>query len=136
MGFQNDVIVRRDINKDHLWVLEEDVVYENKMICITIKKSFDFDFASTPNLPIISWLFPKSGTQTDRASLLHDALFASQALPRIDCDNLFLEAMEVDGVNYLKRYAMYYAVSLFGEKVYNDTEDLEHYKKLVKVVRK
>lgn len=133
MGFINDLIVRRDTAEDHAWILVEDVSYKNSTMTITIKRGFLFDFASTPQTPIMSWLFPKSGTATDRPSLLHDALYAGEIFEREICDALFLEAMQSDGVSYFKRYAMYWAVRSFGWTVWknHEQEEVNAYKKFV-----
>ena len=132
--FKTDLITKRDMTKDFCWILTEDLVYENENYIITVKAGFDFDFASIP------WLFrrilPKNGMKYDRASCLHDGLYASQSLPKDICDDLFKEASLSDGVNSAVASTIYTAVKCCGNSAYNDVEDLYKYKNLVKVVRK
>ena len=128
------VVTTRDMSKDYCWISTEPARYEDDKYIITVEVGFDFDYASTPCG--IRWLLPKSGQKYDRASFFHDALFASQALSKDESDNVFLGIMLFDGTNSYLAKAMYLAVKYGGHKAYNDTEDLDHYKKLVKVVRK
>ena len=128
------VVTTRDMSKDYCWISTEPARYEDDKYIITVEAGFDFDYASTPWW--IRWLLPKSGQKYDRGSFFHDALYASQGLPKEECDNVFLGIMLFDGTNRYVAKAMYLAVKWFGRGVYEDTEDLEHYKKLVKVVRK
>ena len=71
----------------------------------------------------------------DKSACLHDALYAGEIFERETCDNLFLEAMESEGVNYFKRYAMYLAVRVFGWIVWNkhNEGEVNAYKKFVYV---
>ena len=134
MSFRTDLIIKRDMSKDYCWILKEDLIYENDKYIITVKAGFDFDFASIP------WLFrrilPKNGKSYDRAACIHDGLYASQALPKTISDSVFLEAMLVDKTHETIADAMHLAVKVGGASAYNDTEDLERYKELVKVVVK
>ena len=134
MSFQTDLITKRDMSKDFCWILQEPLVYENDTYIITVKAGFDFDFASIPWL--LRRVLPKNGKSYDRAAAIHDGLYASQALPKAICDDVFLEAMLVDKTNETIADAMHLAVKVGGAKAYNDTEELEKYKELVKVVVK
>jgi len=135
MSFKTDLVVKRDVSQDHKWILVEPLTYQNNEVSITINEGFDFDFASVPQTPIIAWLFPKSGTSSDRPSALHDALYSSEYFPRVICDAFFLESMHADNVSYVKRYAMYYAVRAFGWYVWmkHDKMEVQEYKKFVEV---
>lgn len=120
---------------DQVYVLLEDLVYECDRYTITAKKGFDFDAISIPK---IFWTLidsPFTGKAV-RGATIHDALYASQALPREICDEVFLSAMKDDGVSCIKRNAMYMAVRVGGASAYEDTEELERYKSLVEVVEK
>ena len=134
MRFQTELITKRDMSKDYCWILKEDLVYENDTYIITVKAGFDFDFASIPWL--LRRVLPKNGKSYDRAAAIHDGLYASQALPKAICDAVFLEAMLVDKTNETIADAMHLAVKVGGASAYNDTEELEKYKELVKVVLK
>lgn len=45
-----------------------------------------------------------------QAAVLHDYLYYRNMYTRKKCDNIFLDGMKTLKVNYIKRYAMYYAV--------------------------
>ena len=128
------VVTTRDISKDNCWISTQQAKYEDDKYIITVEVGFNFDFATIPWGA--TWLLPKNGQEYDRASFFHDALYASQALPKDESDNVFLGIMLFDGTNKYLAKAMYLAVKYGGHKAYNDTEDLEKYKKLVKVVIK
>lgn len=121
------------MTKDFCWILEEDLVYENDKYIITVKAGFDFDFASVPK--IITNILPKNGQEYDRAACLHDALYASNWLPKSECDRLLYEAMLADGVNKTKAWTMYQAVKWFGGSAYkpNNDSEMEYYRQFVTV---
>lgn len=74
------------------------------------------DLASVP--PFLTWLVPKDGRHTP-AALLHDALmphdelwYLGPDLDRVEADRIFRNAMQHLGVAFLRRWAMWGAVSL------------------------
>ena len=134
--FKSKLITERNITQDFSWVLHEPLIWEDSKYIITVKSGFDFDFASIPKA--VTNLLPKNGQEYDRAACLHDALYASQWLPKAVCDRLFYDAMIAVGVNKAKAWSMYTAVKLFGHSAYknNDKTEVEHYRKLVVVGKK
>jgi hypothetical protein len=85
---------------------------ENKIV---VPKGFVSDLASSPRA---LWaIFPPIGRYT-KAALLHDWLYTERKLSRKQCDEIFIEAMEVLGVRKSYRYPMYWAVRAFGQKNY------------------
>lgn len=77
---------------------------------ITVPAGFVTNFASVP-APARVLI---SGHGRDRwAATVHDYLY-SQKYARHEADAIFLEALEVSKVNWLKRQAMYRAVRLAG----------------------
>lgn len=96
-------------------------VTQDKKEVITVPEGFETDFASVPL--IARWLIPKSGKH-NQAAVLHDFLYQNlkedwknwtgKKYTRKDCDEIFLEAMKILGVNFLKRWTMYRAVRRFG----------------------
>ena len=52
--------------------------------------------------------------------ILHDTAYRNGLFDRKKCDDIFLEALEENGVNKMKRMLLYYAVRLFGRFAYND----------------
>ena len=90
--------------------------YVGKKWDVAVKAGWVSDGASVPK---IFWnIFPPVAGRYLEAAILHDALYMSEALPRKECDLLFLEAMEKLGVKAWKRYTMYWAVRAFGWRVW------------------
>lgn len=77
---------------------------------ITVPRGFKTDYASVPRIPLAYLL---AGGIARRASVLHDYLYAKQ-VDREWADNVFLGAMEADGVAWWRRKLMYQAVRMFG----------------------
>lgn len=110
--FKTDLSIKRIIGVNNCWQTLEPLVWVDNRQIITVKKGFIFDFASVPK-PITN-LFPKSGARYDRASCLHDWLYATKMLSRDEADEIFLRAMLSDKVGKIRAYTMYYAVRAFG----------------------
>ncbi len=110
---------------------------ETKKYNITVLEGFDFDGASIPR---VFWSVigcPFGGLHMVGA-FIHDALYASNALSKEECDNVFYELMLANGVDERVAKTMYRAVSMFGHGAYSDTgtkEELRKYKKIVKAVK-
>ena len=113
------------------------LVYEDDEVIIQVNPKFDFDGASIPQALWSVIGSPMTGGY-QRAGCLHDALYASEYFERETCDKLFLEAMESDGVSWIKRNLMYNAVRAFGWTVWkkHDKTEVKEYKKYVTVVMK
>lgn len=79
---------------------------------VNVEVGFQTDFASIPR--VLWWLLPKWG-KYGNAAVIHDWLYWNQGRPRGDADKIMLEAMEVLTVPRYKRYAIYWAVRLFGD---------------------
>ena len=104
---------------------------ENKTL--TIKPGFIFDGASIPQ---ICWT--TIGHPLEHcfiyASLLHDALYVSQYLPRKTADLYFHEFLkEFAGVSSYTAWKMYTGVRLFGSSAWNEKtpEQIALSKKLI-----
>ena len=123
-----------NIIKEDVFILLEDVVVESLGYKLTVKKGFDFDAASIPK-----WLWSIYGSPLNGnyvvASLIHDALYASQTLPRELADAIFLDLMKQHKVGYLKRQSMYYAVRSAGWYRWKQStkEEIENYKEFINV---
>ncbi|BCX79291.1 DUF1353 domain-containing protein [Campylobacter sp. 19-13652] len=133
--FKTDLDIRRIIGVNNCWQTLSPLVFEyyqdkkkkvytspsvpNLKACIiTVKKGFIFDFASVPKA--LTNLFPKSGARYDRASCLHDWLYATKMTSRAEADEIFLKAMISDKVGKIRAYSMYYAVRAFGFIAWGD----------------
>ena len=108
------------------------LVYENNELILQVNPKFDFDGASVPQCLWSFGFSPMTGGY-QRSACLHDALYASEYFDRDICDKLFLEAMESEGVGYMKRYSMYYAVRAFGGQVWkkHTKEEVNAYRKFI-----
>ena len=108
------------------------LIYQTNGMTIQVGVGFDFDGASVPQALWSFGLSPMTGGY-QRSATLHDALYAGEVFEREICDNLFLEAMESEGVGYFKRYAMYNAVRLFGGQVWKEhtKEEVNAYRKFI-----
>ena len=123
-----------NIVKEDVFILLEDVTVEVLGYRIRVKKSFDFDGASIPQSLWGVYGNPLSG-KFRIAALVHDALYASQKLPREVADAVFLDLMKQHQVGYLKRQTMYYAVLSAGWYAWrkNTKEEIETYKEFINV---
>ena len=89
-----------------------------------VPEGFVTDFASIPR---VLWSIigsPASGLYRN-PSVLHDFWYKNNKYSRRKCDRLFLGAMKVAGVGYIKRKTIYYGVRAGGWVGYN------RYKKLL-----
>ena len=97
------------------WFLQEEFSYdvgeEGSGNTVMVPRWFITDFASVPR-PLWA-VFPRWGLYGN-AAVIHDFLYYDQSRNRKEADNIFLEAMEVLEVGWLKRTAMYWAVRSFG----------------------
>ena len=123
-----------NIADENVFILLEDVVVESLGYKITVKNGFDFDGASIPQSLWGVYGNPLSG-KFRIAALVHDALYASQKLPREVADAIFLDLMKQHEVGYLKRKTMYYAVRSAGWYVWRRQEEseVEEYKEFIDV---
>ena len=102
---------------DDTWRLTADFQYQSDLLnrVVTVPQGFVTDFASVPRLPLAFWL---CGDTAHKPAVLHDYYYRTVDAPdrpdRETVDDLFLEAMEVDGIGWFRRKAMYRMVRLFG----------------------
>lgn len=97
---------------DRLWELHTDFEYhvgsEDSLDFITVPAGFQTDFASVPR---IFWsLFPPDGRYTG-AAVVHDWICKTDNIRTWkEKADIFIEAMEVLKVPWIKRQTMYWAV--------------------------
>lgn len=132
MSFKTELCLR--VIGEQAYELIEPLVYNNGRFILKVKPKFDFDGASIPKALWGIIGSPMTGGY-QRSACLHDALYASEYFDRKQCDDLFLEAMESDGVGYFKRYAMYWAVRAAGWIVWNKhtKSEVDLYKSFVEL---
>lgn len=107
----------KQISKDR-YKLQHDLYYRTiDGRIFVVKKGFIHDGASKG--------FLKRFGRYTNAAILHDALYGSKLLSRKEADKLFLEAMKVSNVVYLRRYTYYYAVRFFGDAAWENKSKKE-----------
>jgi hypothetical protein len=96
-----------------IWQLRDPLRYASALLngIISAEKGFVTDFASVPRLPF-AWML--AGGVANRAAVIHDLLYQCGNVAREVADSVFLEAMEVLGVGWFRRRAMFMAVRCFG----------------------
>lgn len=97
-------------------VLCTDLRYYSRRIdaLLRIPSGFETDFASVPRLPLA---FLLAGDTGHYAAVVHDWLYSGRsdvAVSRRAADDVLLEALEVTGVAWWRRWPMWLAVRLFG----------------------
>ena len=103
------------------WILERSFSYQTltlgKPRVITAPAGFENDLASIPRL--LTFAFKVNGKHRWSA-VIHDWLYANKGeigtlrLTRKECDLIFLEAMKVKKVGYIKRSMMFRGVRVGG----------------------
>ncbi len=83
---------------------------------IIVPEGFVHDFASVPRL--VRSIIPQMGNQNGPA-VVHDFTYRQHWQSRENCDALFLAAMKVAGVNWLRRNIIYSAVRAGGWVTWN-----------------
>lgn len=110
------------------WLVHEPLLFRSREVApgvlFTAPAGFYTDFASVPRC--IRGLISKYGKHA-RSSVLHDLLyFTGYAGSRSTCDDLFDEAMGVEGQGDLSRLIIYQAVCTFGAHAWNEHRKLGH----------
>ena len=112
--------------------LLEDIYYQNESIRVKVLKNFIFDGASIPKFfwSIIGHPF---SFKLVRPAVVHDILYASEIFTRKFSDELFEEMLEVSGVDGLKDEAMFIAVRIGGNSVW-DNHNIEDVSKALEFI--
>lgn len=114
LEFLNEPVVR--VLGPDAFQLQEDFLVKVMDHTLVVPAGFVTDFESVPRLPVVYALFknraPKSAT-------LHDWLYSTRVMPRATCDEIFLAAMEREGIPWWMRRAMYLGVRVGGAKAYS-----------------
>lgn len=98
---------------------------------VRVPAGFVTDFASIPK---ILWNILPPWGKYGKAAVIHDYMYTAHKvsfedetgnvslvdIERKQADDVFLEAMKVLGVGVVTRYAMYYAVRVFGHRPWVD----------------
>jgi hypothetical protein len=134
-------------NPEHLWLVEEDwkspVMSNGKRICVRGAKRLNWDvvgfWTDGVSVPQLMWSFigitPFSMPEFAWA-LPHDLLYASELMPREECDEMLYVWSEAVGNSWLKRASVYRAVRNFGGFVWSKhtKESIEAARQVVQLV--
>lgn len=85
---------------------------------VVVPVGFRWDGASVPRFA--QSILPRWGDYSG-AALVHDYMYAKDCLEiksRKKADRILLNNMKEDGVSYIRRKLMYYAVRMFGSKFF------------------
>ena len=97
------------------WVLVGELGYDVGEVGsydhVTVEVGFQTDFATIPRL---FWIVLPRWGRYGNAAVVHDWLYWIQSRSRRDADYIFREAMGVLGVRAIAKFAIYWAVRLFG----------------------
>ena len=110
-----------------IYRLEAPLVYDNGERVITVPVGFETDLASVPRLPIVYMMW---GDRAHREAVLHDYLYRTDSvpdLPRVDCDELFRQAMISRGNPWRIYQPMYWGVRLGGWLSYKKLHVLQNF---------
>lgn len=101
---------------DTEWMLISDLVYESDILGeILVPFGFITDFASVPRLPGAYWL---AGGKATKEAVIHDYLYRTRTGTRKQADDVFFEAMKLNGQAWWRRSLMWAGVRLFGWTAY------------------
>lgn len=101
---------------DSEWLLLSDLVYQSDILGeILVPFGFVTDFASVPRLPGAYWL---AGGKASKEAVIHDYLYRNRIGTRKQADDVFLEAMKLNGQAWWRRSLMWAGVRLFGWTAY------------------
>jgi hypothetical protein len=106
---------------------------EDKRI-VLVRKGFKTDLASIPRG---LWnLYPPTHPDYRASAIMHDGLYASELLPRSECDWAFLCALQQQGNNWWTRNVFYSSVRCFGGSVWSGhtPESIAGARKFVEII--
>ena len=102
------------------WKLMTDFIYITDLLrysgrVVVVPAGFETDFASVPRIPFIYDLVGRRG---DKAATIHDYLYSNPICDRKTADQIFKEALIVEGVPKYMVWIMYLGVRIFGKSHY------------------
>jgi len=81
-----------------------------------VASGFETDFASIPRL---LWRVLPPWGRYGRGAILHDYLYRTAKVTRLEADRCFLEQMAADGVGRARRWVIYAGLRVGGWKAWN-----------------
>lgn len=112
MPFLNNLAIEA-LKKSNFYKLTKTFSYQDKVYGkITVPRGFKTDFASVPKL--FHGVIDDDASYIREAAVIHDYLYSSGELPRVECDKVLERAMKELGAKWYQRKLVYYAVRVFG----------------------
>ncbi len=98
---------------DHVFRYQSDIA--GRMFTVAV--GFYTDFASVPRIGIV---YAMLGDTAHQPAVVHDWLYYSALVPRAVADKVMLEAMNVIGIPFWRRWPIYAGVRMGGWYAWND----------------
>lgn len=115
--FPDSLIITEADTQESTWAIVEPFRYIcNDGATITVPQGTTTDFASIPRL---FWNLLSPMGKYGSAAVVHDYLYSTGLLSKVNADLIFLEGMKSLGVGWFTRTMMYKAVSWFGFAAWN-----------------
>lgn len=143
-GFKSELVVT-PLENGRDWKLKSSLIYhvgcKRSPLSIKVPKNFITDFASLPQrksilsiwMPlliiyniIVALVYILIGSPSDKyvmPAVIHDYLYRKPMFSRRMADAIFIEAMEIRGINPIKRWVMYVFVRLLGRSSYRSKQE-------------
>lgn len=103
----------------HEWVLLEPLAFESDVLgrVIEVPVGFPTDLGTVPRLPFAYLFFAGIANE---AATLHDYLYSgAEKISRKQADEVFSEAMKASGTGIFRRWPMWLAVRVAGNRYYS-----------------
>ena len=126
------------ITGKRLWTLNDDLRYyvgsENSDFYIDIKAGYCSDGGS---LPRVAWMIDHPVGDGGPAYFIHDSLYQSKLLPRLQTDEILYEGLYVLDLNWCRRTLIYQSVRACGWYAWDQktNEEITEARKYVRVVK-
>jgi len=130
-------LIAQQLEDGYHWKIIEPFTYRvgsaNSDVFVTVPRGFVTDFASIPRG---LWnLWPPAAGKHAKASVVHDVLYkrgfvevgqSRRTIERDEADAIFKEAMEVSGVGWFSRHALWLGVRAGGWKPWGAYRKADH----------
>ncbi len=97
------------------WRLTKPLMYFHRTGTIVVPTGFLTDLDSVPRIPVVYAAFKGRAV---KSAVVHDYLYETQR-GKAFADSIFLDAMQHEGIPARWRYPIYWAVALFGGRIYS-----------------
>lgn len=101
---------------------------DRREFIVSIPYGFETDFASVPKW--LHWMYEPDDSSFIYAAVLHDYLYEQKGiitflsqkihLTRKDCDKIYASALRMNGCSKFDVFLQYYAIRLFGSKMFKE----------------